>query len=82
MANRKQYYGLDDVGFLGVSGKRSAAEIQMDAKKTSDYIKSLKAAGATTMNSHGNTSAKRLKAGKVQATAGSGRKRPLPVGSK
>lgn len=82
MANRKQYYGLDDVGFLGVSNKRSEAEIQMDAKKTSDYIKSLKAGGVATVHSHGNTSAKRSKAGKAQATVASGKKRPSPVRAK
>ena len=82
MANRKQYYGLDDVGFLGVSDKRSAAEIQTDAKKTSAYIKSLKAGGVTVVNSHGNTSAKRSKAGKVQGGATSAKKRTLAAKSK
>ena len=82
MPNRKQYYGLDDVGFLGVSVKRSAAEIQTDAKRTSDYIKSLKAGGVTVVNSHGNNSGKRSKTGKVQGAETSAKKRTLAAKAK
>ena len=39
MANKKKYYGLDDVGFVGVAKERSEAEFRQDAKRTSDYIK-------------------------------------------
>ncbi|HUC81939.1 MAG TPA: hypothetical protein VMR70_13545 [Flavisolibacter sp.] len=39
MANKKKYYGLDDVGFVGVAKERSEAEVRQDAKRTSDYIK-------------------------------------------
>lgn len=39
MANKKKYYNLDEVGFVGTTKKRSAAEIKSDIKQTSDIIK-------------------------------------------
>jgi hypothetical protein len=39
VADKKKYYSLDDVGFLGVVKERSSAEIGQDARRTSEYIK-------------------------------------------
>ena len=39
MANKKQYYKLDDVGFVGTQEKRTKAEIKKDIDMTIEYIK-------------------------------------------
>ena len=40
--NKKQYYELDDVGFVGTQDKRSDAQIKKDIELTVQYIKSKK----------------------------------------
>jgi hypothetical protein len=43
MANKiEQYYDLDDIGIVGVSKKRSAAQVIKDAQETSAFIKAHK----------------------------------------
>ena len=42
MVNKKQYYKLDDIGFVGAQEKRSAAQVKNDAVRTAEIIKSLK----------------------------------------
>ena len=42
MVNKKQYYKLDDIGFVGTQEKRSATQIKDDAVRTAEIIKSLK----------------------------------------
>lgn len=41
MANKKQYYGLDDIGFIGTQD-RSKAQIKKDLEDTAKYIKARK----------------------------------------
>jgi hypothetical protein len=41
MANKKQYYGLDDIGFIGTQD-RSKAQIKKDLEETAKYIKARK----------------------------------------
>jgi hypothetical protein len=43
MASKKKYYQLDDIGFLGVAETRSAAAIQRDRYRTSEFIKKYRA---------------------------------------
>lgn len=41
MANKKQYYALDDIGFIGTQS-RSKAQIKKDAERTTQHIKAKK----------------------------------------
>ena len=41
MSNKKQYYKLDDIGFLGTQ-ERSADQVANDAKRTTAFFKSLR----------------------------------------
>ncbi|MCG2616982.1 hypothetical protein LZZ85_21980 [Terrimonas sp. NA20] len=41
MANKKQYYGLDNIGFIGTQD-RSKAQIKKDLEDTAKYIKAKK----------------------------------------
>lgn len=41
MANKKQYYGLDDIGFIGAQD-RTPAQVKRDMKKMAEYIKAEK----------------------------------------
>ncbi|MET0461516.1 MAG: hypothetical protein ABW007_00125 [Chitinophagaceae bacterium] len=41
MANKKQYYGLDDIGFIGTQD-RTKAQIKKDMEETAKYIKAKK----------------------------------------
>ncbi len=43
MGDRKQYYKLDEVGFVGVQKKRTIEEIRKDEIKTAKSIRALKA---------------------------------------
>ena len=38
MAGKKQYYGLDEIGFVGIQGKR-INKIKKDIEKTIQFIK-------------------------------------------
>lgn len=39
MADKKQYYGLDEIGFLGMQGKRSNVQVKKDIEKTVQFVK-------------------------------------------
>ena len=42
MADKKQYYGLDEVGLVGTQEKRTNAQIKKDIEETVQYIKAAK----------------------------------------
>lgn len=42
MAGKKQYYGLDEIGFVGTQEKRSKAQVNKDIALTVRYIKAKK----------------------------------------
>jgi len=42
MASKKQYYGLDEIGFVGTQKKRTAAQVKKDIEKTTQFIKAQK----------------------------------------
>lgn len=42
MADRKQYYGLDEIGFVGTQDKRTRTQVKSDIDRTIQYIKSKK----------------------------------------
>jgi hypothetical protein len=42
MADKKKYYKLDDIGFLGTQKKKSALQKKRDIAKTGEIIKFLK----------------------------------------
>lgn len=41
MTDKKHYYGLDDIGFIGTQD-RTLAQVKSDMKKMSEYIKTEK----------------------------------------
>lgn len=43
MKGKKQYYGLDEVGFLGMQGQRTGTQNKKDIEQTIQYIKDKKA---------------------------------------
>lgn len=42
MADRKQYYGLDEIGFVGTQDKRTRTQVKSDIDRTIQYIKAKK----------------------------------------
>jgi hypothetical protein len=42
MANKKQYYGLDEIGFVGTQGKGTSSKVKRDIEKTIQFIKARK----------------------------------------
>jgi hypothetical protein len=42
MTDKRRYYKLDDIGFVGTQEKRSAAQIKADALRTANIIKAMK----------------------------------------
>ncbi len=42
MAGKKQYYGLDEIGFIGSQNKRTPAQVKSDIDRTIQYIKAKK----------------------------------------
>ena len=42
MADKKEYYKLDDIGFLGTQEKKSALQKKREIAKTGEIIKFLK----------------------------------------
>ncbi len=42
MADKKNYYKLDDIGFVGTQEKRSAKSRNADARKTAEIIRAKK----------------------------------------
>ncbi len=73
MANKKKYYGLDDVGFVGVAKERSAKEVKLDAKRTSDYIRNYRSASTGQVRSAVQPK-RSASTGKVVATSSSKKK--------
>ena len=53
MAGKKQYYGLDEIGFLGVQDKRSRAQEKRDIAITVQYIKAKKSGRVVPLPSKG-----------------------------
>ena len=43
MTGKKQYYKLDDIGFVGTQDKGTPAQFKKDIERTIQYIKDLKA---------------------------------------
>lgn len=43
MASKKQYYKLDDIGFVGTQEKKSAAEVEREDRMTVQFFKKRKA---------------------------------------
>ena len=37
--SKKQYYGLDEIGFIGTQGKRTSSRVKKDIEKTIQFIK-------------------------------------------
>lgn len=42
MTDKKQYYGLDEIGFVGTQSKKTNAKIKKDIEKTIQLIKDRK----------------------------------------
>lgn len=42
MAGKKQYYGLNEIGFVGTQEKRTPAQVKKDMERTIRYIKAKK----------------------------------------
>ncbi len=42
MPSKKQYYELDEIGFVGTQDKRPSAQIKLDIKKTIQFVKDRK----------------------------------------
>lgn len=42
MEDKKQYYGLDEIGFIGTQGKRTNLQVKKDIEKTVQFIKARK----------------------------------------
>jgi len=42
MAGKKQYYGLDEIGFVGTQDKGSLTQVKKDIERTIQYIKAKK----------------------------------------
>jgi hypothetical protein len=51
MKAKKQYYKLDDVGFIGAQASRSKEQIKNDASKTARSIKAHKGAKGSSRRS-------------------------------
>ena len=45
MTDKKQYYGLDDIGFIGTQD-RTLAQVKRDMKRMSEYIRAEKSGKA------------------------------------
>lgn len=42
MDDKKQYYGLDEIGFVGTQGKRTNSQVKKNIEKTVQFIKARK----------------------------------------
>ncbi len=42
MGSKKQYYELDEIGFVGTRNKRTNAQVKLDIKKTIQFLKDKK----------------------------------------
>ena len=43
MADKKQYYKLDEIGLIGIQDRRTDVQIKKDMERTVQYIKAKKA---------------------------------------
>jgi hypothetical protein len=43
--NKKQYYDLDEIGFVGTQTKRSSALVNQDIERTIQYVKGKRSPG-------------------------------------
>jgi hypothetical protein len=55
MADKKQYYGLDEIGFIGTQEKRTASRVKKDIEKTVQFIKARKAGKVIPLNKRGTS---------------------------
>lgn len=42
MTSKKRYYGLDEIGFVGIQGKRTNSQVKKDIERTIQFIKARK----------------------------------------
>ena len=42
MTSKKPYYGLDEIGFVGIQGKRTNSQVKKDIERTIQFIKARK----------------------------------------
>jgi len=49
MTDKKQYYGLDDIGFIGTQD-RTLAQVKRDMKRMSEYIRAEKSGKAVPLS--------------------------------
>lgn len=69
MANKNNYTDLDEVGFIGVNEERSKAQIDKDAKATSEVIRKYRSGKAAIGNDRARNTIKRP-SGSGQKVAG------------
>ena len=50
MADKKKYYKLDEIGFLGTQEKKSALQKKRDLAKTGEIIKFLKSRKSSSLS--------------------------------
>lgn len=55
MSNKKQYYALDEIGFIGVQDKQTKAQIKKDQEMTGKYIRAMKAGKVFSMPQQRNS---------------------------
>jgi hypothetical protein len=46
MVGKKQYYGLDETGFVGTQDKRTPRQVKSDIDRTIQYIRAKKSANS------------------------------------
>lgn len=60
MTDKKQYYKLDDIGFIGTQ-ERTPAQVKRDMKKMAEYIRAEKAGKAVALAGKRNRPASKTK---------------------
>ncbi len=61
MGSKKQYYELDEIGFVGTQDKRTNAQVKMDIKKTIQFLKDKKSDKAIAIHKTSRRSLSRAK---------------------
>jgi hypothetical protein len=59
--DKKRYYGLDEIGFVGTQGKGTNAQIKKDIEQTIQYIKDKKMGESISFRLKGMNSVKETK---------------------
>jgi hypothetical protein len=59
--DKKRYYGLDEIGFVGTQEKGTSAQIKKDIQQTVQYIKDKKAGKAGSARRKKRTSISKVK---------------------